>query len=174
LTACILFALVGYLLYSGGVNLLDFSTGLALLLTGMVIAVLWWGFKPDITRWLKKKPIASISIVKTPSLFEHNKLKEVYSPIHSMIVRVNKEIPREDALQLTVGGFVKASLIDLNSISAVFSQHAHELSDKDLEMWLEIEKQIKAKNGFFLGKDVQRWFDELEAEYNRLTEHYRG
>src|SRR3972149_12004408 len=56
LVAIILFLIVGYLLFSGGVNLLDFSTGLALLLAGSAITVLWWGFKPEIMRWLKKKP----------------------------------------------------------------------------------------------------------------------
>lgn len=168
LAASILLSLVGYLLYSGGVNLLDFSTGLALLLTATGIAVLWWGFRPNIMRWLKKKPTADMSIVKTPSLFDRNKLIEVYSPIHAMIVRVNREIPRETALQLTAGAWVKASLIDFNNISAVFNQHIDKFRDKDLEMWLEIEKEIKERNGFFLGKDRQKWFDELEAEYNRL------
>jgi len=151
--------------------LLDFSTGLTLLLFGMAIAVLWWGFRPDIIRWLKKKPTADIAMVKTQSLFGDNKLIEVYSPIHTMVVRVNREIPRETALQLTVGAWVKASLIDFNSISAVFNQHADKLRDKDLEMWLDIEKEIKEKNGFYLGKNRQEWFDELEAEYDRLTKH---
>ena len=102
---------------------------------------------------------------------EKSPLIEVYSPIHAMIVRVNREIPRESALQLTVGMPVKASLIDSNSISAVFNQHNDKLRKKDLDMWLEIEKEIKARNCFFLGKDRQKWFDELETEYNRLTKH---
>jgi hypothetical protein len=45
---------------------------------------------------------------------------------------------------------------------------ASKFRDKDLKMWIEIEKEIKTKNGFFLGQDHQKWFDELEAEYNRL------
>ncbi|MGQ9460381.1 MAG: hypothetical protein ACUVRA_04025 [Candidatus Bathyarchaeaceae archaeon] len=110
-------------------------------------------------------------MVKTQSLFGDNKLIEVYSPIHTMVVRVDREIPRETALQLTVGAWVKASLIDFNSISAIFNQHADKLRDKDLEMWLDIEKEIKEKNGFYLSKNRQEWFDELEAEYDRLTKH---
>jgi len=93
---------------------------------------------------------------------------EVYSLIHTMIIRVNREIPRETALKLKVGGWVGASLMDFNNISEVFNQHSDKFGDKDLDMWLEIEKEIKTKNGFFLGKDRQEWFDELEAKYNHL------
>jgi len=101
-------------------------------------------------------------------------LAEVYSPIHAMIVRVNGEIPRETALRGTVGGWVSASLMDFGIISAVFNQHNDKLRNRDLEMWLEIEKEIKKGQGFFLGQDRQKWFDELEAEYNRLTKRYKG
>jgi hypothetical protein len=173
LVALILFSLVGYLLYSGGVNLLDFSTGIALLSAGLAIAVLWWGLRPDIMRWLKKKP--PVNQVAHGDDLLNKKLIEVYSPIHAMIVRVNKEIPRTTDLQLSsVGVWVNASLIDFNNISTVFNQHNDKLRNRDLEMWLEIEKEIKRGNGFFLGADRKKWFDELEAEYNRLKEHYRG
>ena len=117
------------------------------------------------------KPATDISIVKTPSLFDHDKLIEVYSPIHAMIVRVNREIPRGFGL---IGSWVKASLIDFNSISALFNQHNDKLRNRDLEMWLEIEKEIKAGNGFYLNEDRQAWFDELEAKYNQLTKHRRS
>lgn len=116
------------------------------------------------------KPATDISIVKTPSLFDHDKLIEVYSPIHAMIVRVNREIPRGFGL---IGSWVKTSLIDSNSISALFNQHNDKLRNRDLEMWLEIEKEIKARNGFYLNEDRQAWFDELEVEYNRLTKHQK-
>jgi hypothetical protein len=99
---------------------------------------------------------------------------EVYSPIHTMIVRINNEIPREQALQGSVGVWVRASLIDFNNISAVFNQHIDKFSDKDLKMWIDIEKEIKAGNGFFLGNDRQKWFDELEAEYNLLKQNPKG
>ncbi len=85
-----------------------------------------------------------------------------------MIIRVNREVPRETALKSRVGAWVGASLMDFNNISEVFNQHSDKFRDKDLDMWLEIEKEIKTKNGFFLGKDRQEWFDELEAKYNRL------
>jgi len=97
-----------------------------------------------------------------------SKKSEVYSLIHTMIKRVNREVQRETALQLTAGAWVDASLIDFNKISALFNQHSDKFRDEDLEMWLEIEKEIKTKNGFFFGKDRQEWFDYLEAEYNRL------
>ena len=65
------------------------------------------------------------------------------------------------------------SIVDIDdvdfNISSVFNQHTYEFRNKDLEMWLEIEKEIKERNGFFLGNDRQKWFDELEAEYNCLT-----
>jgi len=58
--------------------------------------------------------------------------------------------------------------MDFNDISALFNQHSGKFRDEDLEMWLEIENEIKTENGFFLGKDRQEWFDYLEAKYNRL------
>lgn len=97
-----------------------------------------------------------------------SKKSEVYSLIHTMIKRVNREVPRETALQLTAGAWVDASLMDFDKISALFNQHSDKFRDEDFEMWLEIEKEIKTKNGFFFGKDRQEWFDYLEAEYNRL------
>jgi hypothetical protein len=99
----------------------------------------------------------------------YDRLREIYSPIHAMIVRVNRKIPRETALQLTVGTWVNASLIDFDNVSAIFKRHSHELRNRDLEMWLEIEDEIKERKGFWLGGDRQKWFDELEAEYNHLT-----
>jgi len=97
-----------------------------------------------------------------------SKKSEVYSLIHTMIKRVNREVPRKTALQLTAGAWVDASLMDFNEISALFNQHSDKFRDEDLDMWLEIEKEIKTKNGFFLGKRRQAWFDYLETEYNRL------
>jgi len=98
----------------------------------------------------------------------NSKDMEVYSLIHTMIIRVNKEVPRESALKLTVGAWVDASLIDFNKISEVFNQHCDKFRDEDVNMWLDIEKEIKTKKGFFLGKDRQEWFDYLESKYNRL------
>lgn len=92
----------------------------------------------------------------------------IYSPIHAMIVRINTEFPREQALQGSHGVWMRASLIDFNNISTVFNNHADKFRKKDLTMWIEIEKEIRAENGFWLGADRQKWFDELEAEYNRL------
>ena len=83
-----------------------------------------------------------------------------------MIVRVNNEIPREQALRGTVGVWVNASLIDSQKVSRAFDQHSGKFRDEDLKMWIEIEKEIKSRNGFFLGQDRQKWFDKLEAEHN--------
>jgi hypothetical protein len=100
---------------------------------------------------------------------EKSPLIEVYSPIHAMIIRIYGEVPHSP--RDTVGSWVKKSLIDVNTISALFKQHVHELGDNNLKMWLEIEKDIEERNGFFLTIYRQKWFDELEAEYNRLTKH---
>jgi len=96
-----------------------------------------------------------------------SKKSEVYSLIHTMIKRINREVPRETALQLTAGAWVNASLMDFDKISALFNQHSNKFREEDLDMWLEIEKEIKTKNGFFLGKNRQEWFDYLDAEYKR-------
>jgi hypothetical protein len=91
-----------------------------------------------------------------------------YSQIHTMILRINRIIPRENALQFTTEGFVKASSIDHETISSIFNQHSDKFQSKDVEMWLDIEQQIHEIGGFYVGKDRQLWFDEMEAEYNRL------
>jgi len=133
----------------------DFSTKIAVGLS-LLVSLLTLG-------------INIISLVKDNASDVNRKLTEVYSPIHAMIVGVNSKFPRERNLQLTVGAFVKASLIDSNKISAVFDQHVDELGDDNLRMWLAIKEEIKEKNGFWLGRDRQKWFDKLEAEYNRLS-----
>jgi hypothetical protein len=95
-----------------------------------------------------------------------------YSPLHAMIVKVNIETPREQALAFSgIGKWVnvKQLRIDFQSISSIFTQHAKMFKDEDLVMWDAIEKQIKAysnEGGFFINKDVQEWFDDLEARYN--------
>lgn len=96
-----------------------------------------------------------------------------YSPIHAMIVRLNSEVPPEKALQAQniVGYRLSASLIDFRNISAVFHQHNDKFRAKDLKMWIGIEEEIKIDNHFWLSNDRQMWFNELEAEYNRLKKH---
>jgi hypothetical protein len=82
--------------------------------------------------------------------YKKQKLKdlEVYSPIHSMIVRVNKKIPRETALKSIVGVWVDKSLMNFEKISALFDQHSDKFRDEDLKMWIDIEEEIKrGKNG---------------------------
>ena len=92
-----------------------------------------------------------------------------YSPIHAMIVRINSEIPRKQALyaQNIVGYRLSASLINSREVSETFSQHSDKFSDKDLEIWKKIEEEIKRENHFYLGNDRQKWFDKLEAKYRR-------
>ena len=113
------------------------------------------------------------SVSKIDKMTTDKSLIEVYSPIHAMIVKINRVIPRETALQMKlIGCWVKASLIDFDSIREVFDQHNDKLRKRDLDMWLEIENELEEKteplNGFYLNKRRQEWFDELEAEYNRL------
>lgn len=93
---------------------------------------------------------------------------EVYSPIHAMIVKISKVIPPKAALRLTVGAWVSASLMNFDYISAIFNQHCDKFRRGDLEIWLEIEKEIREKGGFYVGQREQEWFDKLDAEYNRL------
>jgi len=185
----------------GAISMTDVSAWFTPAILGGIIALLLWGFKDQIEAALKGKPepqkvevtnfpsnTPSLTVSDNPTKTEPQNgsyktnteteklapathLIEVYSPIHAMIVRINNEIPREQALQGSVGVWVRATLIDFNNISAVFNQHIDKFRDKDLKMWIDIEKEIKAGNGFFLGNDRQKWFDELEAEYKRLKEN---
>jgi Na+/proline symporter len=115
-----------------------------------------------IALYFKNKGITAKDVEKT----------DYYSPIHAMIVKVNIETPREQALAFSgigKGVNVKQLRIDFQSISSIFTQHAKMFKDEDLVMWDAIEKQIKAYSnggGFFINKDVQEWFDDLEARYN--------
>jgi hypothetical protein len=114
-----------------------------------------------IKRRKSKKPIYSIN---QKSDVETEKLA-IYAPIHTMIVRVNHEFSRVQALQMSIGSFVPASSIDFNTISAVFNNHSDKFTDKDLKMWIEIEKEIKSIKGFYLYKARQEWFDDLETRH---------
>ena len=94
----------------------------------------------------------------------------VYSAIHAMIVKINTKIPRERALRLTVGEWMRDPSInfDFYSILALVKQHSDKFSKEDLEMCFKIEKEILEKGSFFVGQEEQTWFDKLDAEYDRL------
>jgi len=47
-------------------------------------------------------------------------------------------------------------------------QHSDKFSDWDLEKCRAIEKEIRGTGGFYVGQTEQKWFDKLDAEYNRL------
>lgn len=147
------------LLFKGVLILSDVSSALAWVLVASIFGILIWGFKPRIERAIRGKLHEK----------EESKLIEIYSPIHAMIIRIYGEVPHSP--RDTVGTWVEKSLIDVNIISALFKQHVHELGDNNLKMWLEIEKEIEKRNGFFLTIYRQKWFDALEIEYNRLTKH---
>jgi hypothetical protein len=96
---------------------------------------------------------------------------DFYSPIHAMIVRANNKVPRELALQSIIGILltVKELGIDYRKISETFNQNSTKLKDEDLKKWTEIEEQITRYingGGFWLGRDTQEWFDDLENRYN--------
>jgi len=95
-----------------------------------------------------------------------NRLREVYSPVHALIMRVKQYTPSETARQLGIGNFVPASIVPaLADVSRAF-QH-HDLENRHLNKWLELEAEIKRRGGFYLTRDRQAWFDELEADYQQ-------
>ena len=123
------------------------------LIGALVVAIIgagWWGFRDKIE---DKKENA-----------------DFYSPIHAMIVRINSKVSRQLALQGTVGVWVNAKDvgIDYQIIAETFSQNMTKFKNEDLKKWIEIEQQIKAYvngGGFFVGRDTQEWFDDLESRY---------
>ena len=94
--------------------------------------------------------------------------KDFYSPIHAMIVSLNKDVPREVVLGLKVGAWINERFVNWASVSKTFNENVSKtkFSDKDLLMWLDIEKEIKEKKGFWLHKERQEWFDDLENRFN--------
>ena len=116
-----------------------------------IITASWWGFRDKIE--------------------EKKENTDFYSPVHAMIVRINNKVPRKIALQHRVGIWlnVKELGIDYRIISEAFTRNMTKFKDEDLKKWVEIEEQIKAYvngGGFFMGRDVQEWFDDLENRYN--------
>jgi hypothetical protein len=90
-----------------------------------------------------------------------------------MIVAMNEKVPREDALKhTTVGAYVSLPANEFERISAIFREHSHDLGNHHLKMWLSIEAEISRigspLKAFYLNKERQEWFDELEKEYQRL------
>ena len=111
----------------------------------------WWGFKNMIE--------------------DKKENREFYAPIHAMIKKANNKFSQEDALEGTVGAWVSVKQlgIDYRKISETFDQNSTKFKDDDLKKWVklkeEITKPIKG-GGFFLGKDAQEWFDDLERRFN--------
>lgn len=148
--AIVLFsAIIALIVLLGVVPLTELSIAIIGALLLAIAGAFWWGFKDRIEE------------TKT----------DFYSPIHAMILKVNNEIPRKKALKFSVGIWVNVKLtgIDYQSVSTAFTQHATKFKDEDLTMWDAIEKQINASangGGFFINKDAQNWFDNLETRYN--------
>ena len=72
--ACVLFIIVGFLIYQGEIVLSEYSTQLALILTTTAIALLAWGFRPTFVQLFREKPISNISVEISRSLnpkFKH-------------------------------------------------------------------------------------------------------
>ena len=99
------------------------------------------------------------------------KLKNVYSPIHSMIIAISNVAPRERALQTTI--IVSAGIIDIEKLSLIFKQYAHILGNNNLQMWLSIERETQRIYGFQMNKERQEWLDKLEAEYQSLLKELK-
>lgn len=118
-----------------------------------------------------RKKAATRRMPKTASKNETKKVSnDFYSPLHSMILRINNKVPRKLALQSTVGVWVnvKELGIDYRFISKTFDKHMDRFKDTDLRKWMEIESQIKQYvngGGFFVGRDIQEWFDDLERRF---------
>jgi hypothetical protein len=99
----------------------------------------------------------------------------VLSPIHMMIMAIERVSPREASLGpnagVGTGRFVSRNAIpNLNDVRSVFSKYADVLGDHHMNEWLNLEKQIKEKrDGFWVGRRQWKWFDELEAEYERIN-----
>ena len=112
--------------------------------------------------------------------FLDKKLTDIYSPIHAMIVAVDKDMSRAGQI---IGGFMSATSIDVARLSTIFRDHGHDLGNHHLQMWLAIEKEIgesvspipipglgvHTMPGFSMNKERRMWFDDLEAEYQRLV-----
>jgi hypothetical protein len=139
-------AIIALILLLRGTSVTELFTAIIGCLIVAIFGVAWWGFKDKI---------------------EEKEKFTFYSPIHSMIVRINKEFPRQKALDMSIGGWISASLINYQSVSETFDKNSAKFSVDDLKMWIDLEKEIKSRNGFFLGKNLQKWFDTLESKYNQ-------
>lgn len=100
------------------------------------------------------------------------KLKAL-SPIHMMIMAIERVSPREASFGPTAGNGIGRivrfdDVPNLDEVRLVFSEHAPILGDYHLKKWLDFEAQIKLyrhQGGFWVGRKEWNWFLELEQEY---------
>lgn len=101
-----------------------------------------------------------------------------FSPIHMMIMAIERVSPREASFGpyagIGIGRFVRYDTPNLNfdEVRSVFSKYANVLGDHHLREWLKFSEEIKRyadRGGFWVGKRQWQWFDELEREYQDAT-----
>ncbi len=143
--------IIALILVMGLIPVVEFLILIVGGLVASIFGVFWWGFKDKIV--------------------DKKESNEFYSPIHNMIVRANTNFSRKVALRSSGGAWVsmKQMGIDCKKISETFEQNSTKFKDEDLKKWAELEKEITRPingGGFFLGRDVQEWFDDLESRYD--------
>jgi hypothetical protein len=89
LVACALFVIVGYLAYSGNIILSDFWTGVAVVLVGTALGILYWGFRPQISGFFKEKRETRRYEAEAAPSEEVRKQGSALLPDNSEITRLN-------------------------------------------------------------------------------------
>lgn len=188
----IIFIFVGYLLHLG-VDMSYFTTELAVGLIFLAIPILWWGFRSDIERWVKKRSDASIgSDVVIPN-FEHVEVRIFYPPkrrwektrvLEKHWWEIRKQSPSRQKLAL-VKDLRKAYYVGTYAWNLILKgkiEWFHE-EDQDIEDWCKKEgyklvKENASKDNllepFFEAEIIDKKTEYRQGETVFFRTHYRG
>jgi len=132
----------------------------------------------DILSRLRARTSRKVKLPETVSVALNAEKLRALSPIHMMIMAIERVSPREASFGpytgVGIGRFVPFDTPNLNldKVRSMFSEHADVLGDHHLKEWLKFDEQIRKTpqgGGFWVGRDEWKWFDELEKEYQKAS-----
>lgn len=128
----------------------------------------------DILSRLRARTSRKVKLPETvPVALDSEKLRAL-SPIHMMIMAIERVSPREASFGPYTGDGMGRVVpfdtpnLNLDKVRSAFSDHAAVLGNHHLKEWLKFDEQIREcrqKGGFWVGRSEWKWFDELEREY---------
>jgi hypothetical protein len=145
----------------------------------IVFSIIYFGYVKR-PKSLQPEPQREVAESQQSESLSHianvEKLKTL-SPIHTMIMAIERVSPREASFGpgtgIGIGRLVPLNTPNLNldKVRSIFSEYASVLGNHHLNKWLKFDEQISesTRNAFWVGKSEWKWFDELEREYQEVV-----